>query len=69
MPGRQDEAIPVRPGGIRWTVAEKAGPESVRHRGGPHGEPRVSRLRLLDSIHGEGPDGVDAQQVHDFRCV
>ena len=59
----QHEAVPVRPDRILGVEAQEALPETVgdgRHR---HRGPRMAGVRLLDGVHGERADGVDAQPV------
>ena len=66
MPGGQHESVAVRPVGMRRRVVEEARPERVGHRGHPHRGPRMARVRLLDAIDGERPDGVDREPVELF---
>ena len=63
VPGAQDEAVAVRPVGVRRGVAEEARPERVGHRRRTHRRARMPRVRLLDAVDRQGPDGVDRQAV------
>jgi hypothetical protein len=59
----QDEPVAIRPVRVGRGVAQEACPEDVRHRRGTHGGARVSRVRLLDRVDGEGSDRVDRELV------
>ena len=58
MPGREDEAVTVWPVGALGVVTQEFGEDGVGHRRQRHRGARMSGLRLLDSVHGEGADGV-----------
>ena len=60
---RQHEAIAVGPDGVVRVEAEMPLPEGVGHRGHGHGGPRVAGVGLLDGVHGQRPDGVDAELI------
>ena len=59
VPGREDEAVAVRPLRIRRVVLQHLPVEQVRERCERHRGARVAGVRLLDRIHGERPDRVD----------
>ena len=59
MPSGQHEAIPVGPEGVLGVVREVLIVEQVGHRSAAHGQPRVARVGLVDSIDGQEPDCVD----------
>ena len=63
MPGGQDEAVPVRPGGVRGRVAEVLRPQGEGHRGHAHGRARVPGVGLLHAVDGQGADGVDGKPL------
>lgn len=57
--GGEDEPVAVEPVGILGVVTHHLVVEDVAHRGAPHGKPWMPRVRLLDRIDREEPDGVD----------
>jgi hypothetical protein len=59
MPGRQHEAIAVGPVRLGGVVAHDARVEDVCERRQGHGRARMTRVRLLDRVHGEAADHVD----------
>ena len=59
----QHKAVPIGPGGLGRIVLQKARPEHIRHRRGPHGHPRMAGVGFLDAINGKKADGVDAKLV------
>ena len=61
-PGK-DKPIPVMPAGIGGIVSEMFRPEEVGHRRCTHWHTRVARFRLLDSVHCERANGIDAELV------
>ena len=63
MAAREHEAVPVGPQRLPGVVTEEPRPEDVGGRGQGHRRSRVARVRLLDRIHGQRPDRVDAQPV------
>src|SRR6266508_1862220 len=63
MPRAEDEAVPVVPVRIARIVPQESGPEHIGHGRHSHGHSWMSRLCLLDRVHGERPDGVDAELV------
>ena len=67
VPGRQHEAVAVRPAGIGRVVPQEARPEHVGHRRGAHRQPGMARVGLLDGVDGEEADRVDRQRV-ELRC-
>ncbi len=60
VPGRQDEAIALRPARVERIVAQMALPEDVGHGRRTHGHPRMARVGLLDCIDGQSADRVNA---------
>jgi hypothetical protein len=58
---REDEPVAVRPVRIGGIVAKMPCPQHVPERSERHRGARVARVRGLDSIHGEDPDGVDRE--------
>ena len=65
--GGQDEAVPVRPGGVRGRVAEVLRPQGEGHRGHAHGRARVPGVGLLHAVDGQGADGVDGKPLELVR--
>ena len=63
VPGRQDEAVAIRPVRVRRGVAQEARPDGVGHRRRAHRGTRVARVGLLDAIDGQRADGVDGELV------
>ncbi len=63
MAAGQHEAIPVRPGGILWVVAEEPRPQGVGDRRQAHGRAGVAGVGLLHRVDREGPDRVDGDLV------
>jgi len=61
--GGEDETVAVEPGGVGRVVAQEAIPEDEGHGGRPQGEPRMAAVSLLDGIHRQEADGVDAELV------
>ena len=61
MARREDEAVAVAPVGRRCIVAQVSRPEHVGHCRRTHGQPRMSRLCLLDGVDAERAQGVNAQ--------
>ena len=61
MAGGEHEPVAVRPVGILGGVAEVAGPEDERHRGGAHRRSGVPGVRLLHAIDGQRPDRGDRE--------
>ncbi len=59
----EDEAVAVRPVGVFRVVAQEARPEKVGERRLPERRAGVPRLRGLDLVDGEEPDGVDGELV------
>jgi hypothetical protein len=60
----QHEAVAVRPDRIRGIEAQEALPQRVGHRRQRHGRTGMAGFRLLDGIHRERADGIDAEFVH-----
>src|ERR671938_621772 len=61
--GREHEAVAVEPLRVRRVVLHHPGVEEVAERSEPHRRPRVPGVRLLDGVHRERPDRVDAELV------
>ena len=61
--GRQDEAVAIRPSRLVGVVAKKSVPQDVGHRRGAHGKPGVAGIGLLDGVHGQATNGVDAKLI------
>src|SRR5215469_5993877 len=55
----QHEPVPVWPDRVAGVEAEKTLPQRIGDRGHPHRGSRVARVRLLDRVHAQCPDGVD----------
>ena len=60
---REDESVTVGPIGPVRGVTQKSGPQDVRHRRGSHRRPWMSRVRPLDRIDRQRPNGVDGKLV------
>jgi hypothetical protein len=58
MSHTQDETITVRPNGIFRVKTEKLGPNGVGNGCHGHGSSRVTRVCLLDTIHGKTTNGI-----------
>ncbi len=63
VPGAQHEAVAIRPIGPGRSMAEKPRPQDVGHRSRTHWGARVARVRLLDGVDRQRPDGVDGELV------
>ncbi len=61
VPRRQHEAVAIGPVRIGRVVAHHAREERVGERREGHRRSRVARVRLLDGVHGQRPDRVDAE--------
>ncbi len=62
VPGRQHEAIAVRPQRVGRVVLHPLGVEQIGHRRERQRQTRVSRVRLLDRVDRQRPDRVDAER-------
>ena len=58
--GGQHKTVAVRPLGVGGVVLQELVPKDVSHRGGAHRRPGMPGACLLDSIHGQEAQGVDA---------
>ena len=67
VPGREDEAVAVRPDRIRGIEAEDALPEAVGERRHPHRCPGMTRVRLLHGVDRERANRIDAQLIEVLR--
>ena len=63
VPAGEHEAVAARPVGRLGRVAHDARVEQVGDRRQRHRRARVARVRLLDGVHRQRADGVDAQLV------
>src|SRR5688572_32618771 len=63
MPGRQHEAIAIRPLGIPWTVLEEASPQNICRWRKSHRRAGMPRIRLLDCVDRQRADRIDAQLI------
>ena len=68
VPGRQHEAVPVRPYRVLRIEPQELLPESVGNRRHPHGSSGMPRVGRLDCIHAKRTDCVDADRLHRWRC-
>ena len=62
--GREHEAVAVRPDRVFGVEAEELLPERAGDRRHRHRRPRMPGVRLLDRIHREGPNRIDAQLLN-----
>ena len=69
MAAGEDEAVAVRPVGVVRVVPQEARPDQVGERRLAHRRAGVPRLRRLDHVDGEEPDGVDGELVHVLRVL
>ena len=60
---REHEAIAVGPLRLRGVVAEELIPQRVGDGSEAHRRARMPRIRLLNRIHGEGANRIDASQI------
>ena len=65
--GAEHEAVAIRPLGMRGRVLHHPRVEHVRERRERHRRPRVAGVRLLDSVHRQRPDRVDAELIERRR--
>jgi hypothetical protein len=63
VPGREHEPIAVRPDRVLRVVAQEALPQAVRDRRHRHRRAGVARIGLLDGVHRQRANGVDAELV------
>ena len=63
MAGGKDEAVAVRPDGVRRVEVQPLLPEAVDDGRHAHGGTRMTRLRLLDGVDRQRAYGVDAETV------
>ena len=61
--GRQHESVPVGPEGIARVELEKAIPKRVSHGRRTQGQARMTRLRLLNHVHGQEAERVDTDLI------
>jgi hypothetical protein len=59
----KNKAVTIGPDRIGGVVAQELLPQAIRDGRQAHGRARMSGVRLLDRIHRQGADGVDAQLV------
>src|SRR6266540_5831010 len=67
MPGGKNEAITIWPIWTSRGVAEVSRPEDECHRRHSHRRSRMTRIRLLNSVHREGADRVDGEALEPVR--
>ncbi len=65
--GGEHEAVAIGPVRVRGIELHVLHPERVSHGRSAHGHTGVARIRLLDGICREDPDGVDAQVFKGLR--
>jgi hypothetical protein len=65
--GGKNEAVAIGPGRVRRIVPEEPCPQTIGHGCGTHGQARMSRVGLLDRVHGQKAQGVSAEQVKSVR--
>ncbi len=68
VPAAEHEAVAVEPGRVGRVVAHDPREEDVAERRQSHRRAGVSRVRLLNGVHRQGPDRVDGQLVELFLC-
>ena len=59
--GGQHEAIAIQPVRVGGVVAQVLGPKHIRKRRERHWSTRVARVGLLDGVHGQNSDRIDAE--------
>jgi hypothetical protein len=59
----EHEPVAVRPQRVRRVVVQEPVPHGVRDRGQAHRRARVPGVGLLNGVHGQRADGVDARDV------
>ena len=60
---REDESVAIGPYGVLRVEAQELLPQAIGHRRHRHGGSRMTGVRRLDCIHGEGADRIDAGQL------
>jgi len=61
MAARQNKTVAIEPVWIGRIVAQVLGPQDVREGRQRHWRARMSRVRLLNRVHRQNSDGVDAE--------
>jgi hypothetical protein len=64
---RQDEAVAIGPFRVGGVVSHDPREQHVADGSERHRRTGVSGFGLLDGVHGQGPDGVDAEQIEIAR--
>jgi hypothetical protein len=67
MPTRKDEAVASHPLWVARSMSQVARPDGIRHRGGAHWKPGVTRVGLLYSVCREETEGVNGF-ILEFVC-
>ena len=60
----EDKAIAVGPNWIRRVIVQSVLPEGVGNRRECHGRTRMTAIRRLHRVHGEGSNGVDGKRIN-----
>ena len=63
MTWRKNEPVPVWPLRIRRVVLKEPVPKHVGHGRGPHGGAWMAGVGILNSIHRQKSDGIDAKLI------
>ena len=69
MPSREDEAVAVRPVGVRRVRPHDIPVEDVGHGSERHRGPRMACVGLLDRVHRERANRLDRQLLDRFRVL
>ncbi len=69
MAGGEDEAVAVRPVGVRRVRPADVAVEDVGHGSERHRGPRMARVRLLDRVHRERANRLDRAAARPFSCL
>src|ERR1044072_6396008 len=60
---RQDETVTIPPVRVAWIMLEKARPQSIGGRRQSHGRAGVSGVGLLNGVHRQHSDRINAERV------
>jgi hypothetical protein len=63
---RQDKAVTIGPERVLLIETKKSLPQTIGNRCEGHRRSWMARVRLLDRIHGQGSDGIDAELITVF---
>src|SRR5215471_5543727 len=72
MPDGKNKTVAIRPDGVFGVKAEEPLPQAVHDRSHRHRRTGVTRVGLLDSVHGQRADRVDRERVkpaNGHRCT